>query len=526
MPVAKKAQPLTRDEQEYLALGLQYLRAKGVQLSTETANSGKKEKIKWPVDPNGYFLKQDGKSYIPTEPQYNFIHSKAIFSLFFGSRGSGKTGAGAQKALRKIQETGGDGSVMNPDFANFKISTWPEFKLWLPWDLIVPSQRYRSQEEWEPHEPFVMVLKDGIRGVKIYCKGLKDPDSARGSNVNWLWYDEGGRDDTGLSFKIAVASVRIGQDPQAWVTESPKGFEHWSYRLFVKKEIPQEALDALATLGESDRILVDYFHGTIEQNKANLAPTFYLAMITTNPVGYLRAQEVDGEFANEGGQIGDRNWYNDRIVLSPPDYGVVKKIRFWDLAASEKKLAGPKTKDDPDETVGTLVSKFIPTVEFAEGHKEVNFKDPNFCLEHQIGGYWGWEKLIQAIVNTARNDGPGVEIRVEQEPAAGGKNQIAALKAIFSDTKNYPDLAGYTIKEVLAKDVGDRVIAANAYLFGFSSQGRVWLVRGDWNDRFLGQVDGFTQILHDDRVTSPTGAIFVLNPFKKWSKQTFVALQG
>lgn len=517
MPKAKIR--LTVEEKRKLLFALNEMQARGLNLPTDAKKLFIKEKIVWPVAENGYFLKNDGTLYIPTDSQESFIDSIARYSLFYGSRGSGKTGAGAQKLLRKMQKVGGDGSVMNPDFENFKYSTWPELKNWIPWDLVVPSQRYRQAIEWEPHQPFTMVFKDGTTGIRIYCKGLKNPDSARGPNINVLWYDEGGRDPTGLGWKIAIASVRVGIDPQAFVTATPKPTEHWMYKFFIKKEIPPEALEAFADLGD-DKVLVEAFHGTIEQNKANLDPGFYASILTAYPSGWLRSQEVEGEFANEGGKIGDRAWFNDRIVEVVPE-NVIKRVRSWDIAATEKETA----KDDPDESVGTLISAFNPDKNeeflglYGDKMSETQRKTKNFCLEHQVGGFWAWNNLLNAIIATAKMDGPYVEILLEQEPGSGGKNQIAAIKDAI---KQIPELRSFTVKEVDSRRVGDRVLAANTHWFGKAAEGLMWIKKGTWTEGFLGQLDGFTQVLHDDRVTSVTEGMFVLNPYRAWSKIEFV----
>ncbi len=66
-------------------------------------------------------------------------------------------------------------------------------------------------------------------------------------------------------------------------------------------------------------------------------------------------------------------------------------------------------------------------------------------------------------------------------------------------------------------------MAANHW-FAVASDGRMWMVAGDWNSKFLGQLDGFTQVMHDDRVTSITGAMNFLSPFKAWSRVPFLSI--
>src|SRR5574342_784658 len=204
---------LSPEEQKNLYLLLAEAKARGIDLR-KYARKPVTTRNKWNIDERGYFIRSDNKLYNPNEKQAGFIASKSPFSRFKGGRGSGKTAAGAQKALKKIMQ-GYSGTIINPDFENFKISTWPEFKEWIPWNMVVPQQRYRQAISWEATRPFMLAF---MNGAKVYCKGLKNPDSARGANVNWLWYDEAGRDETGLGWKIATASVRIGEQTQRWAT--------------------------------------------------------------------------------------------------------------------------------------------------------------------------------------------------------------------------------------------------------------------------------------------------------------------
>jgi phage terminase large subunit-like protein len=494
--------PLSLDEQQRLLFLVQEAKSRGMNLDEELPQY--KKKIVWPIASNGYFMRNDGKLYNPSVNQEAFIKSTARNSMLFGPRGCGKSGAGSQKALFKIMQ-GLNGIVMNPDFENLKISTWPEFRNWIPWKMVIASQRHRSNPEWQPHQPFAMVF---LNGTTVYVKGGKASGSSRGPNVNWFWYDEGGRDETGETWQITNAGVRVGKDPQAWCTETPRPIEHWSYKFFIEKNIPTELMAEFEKVMGGDRILIESFHATREDNKDNLDAAYYLNLSLNYPTGYLRAQEYEGDFANEGGKIGDRSWFNGKII-EPENLPaqVLKRVRFWDLAATEKKA----TKNDPDKTVGTLLSKY--EVKTGEG-KTIN----NFCIEHQVGGFWEWDALLEVIANTARHDGPQVAVVLEEEPGSGGKNQVAAVKSYF---KRFPDLQNFTIIGQRARDVGDRVMAANHW-FAEAARGTMYMIRGNWNDEFLAQLDGFTQVLHDDHVTSISGAMVYLNPFKSWSRVPFL----
>jgi len=476
-------------EQEFLIISAE-LKARGLQ---PVIRKKEKPKETWRLGENGFFTRSDGNLYIPTRTQGEFINSDAQFSAFIGARGSGKTAAGAQKALKKVKE-GLSGAVLNPDFENFKYSTWPELKMWIPWDMVVTEQQYRQEEHWEPHKPFTMVFKNG---AKMFCKGLRNPDSARGPNINWLWYDEGSRDVDGLGWKIAVASVRIGDKPQRFTTATPRGKDNWVYTLFVKREVPEEVIKLMA-MEEEERSLVEWWGGTISDNKENLDPGFYASMLMAYPPGWMREQELEGEFVDEGGILGDVGWFKDKMLGRIPDNVVLKTVvRYWDLAASEKKISG-KRADDPDETVGTLVGW--------DGY--------NFYIMDQVAGYWEYKEIKTKISQIAAFDGPTVPIYVEQEPGSGGKNQVAD---IADDVR----LAAYSVRA--HKPEGDKIMRANIW-FAEAANGRVYIVRGLWTDHFFSQLSSFPVGRKDDTIDSVSGARMCVAPIRQWKKMKFLAV--
>jgi predicted phage terminase large subunit-like protein len=481
------------EDKKKLALLIGEMRARGLPIP----DAMKLKKIwgSWSIGPNGYFIKSNGTEYFPNEPQGAFITSRAARVAIFGGRGSGKTVAGAQKSLIKLK-AGESGMVMNPDFENLRTSTWPELRQWIPWDMVVPAHRYRKDESWEAVKPFALAF---MNGSKMYVKGLHDPESARGPNVNWLWYDEGGRDKTGLGWKIATGGVRIGKEPQAYVTTTPKGTLHWTYEFFIKQIFPEE-VQKLMTEFAVDRPFIEYWFATIDENKDHLSPDFYATMLATYPSGWLRKQELEGQFANEEGTLGSRRWFDGKLLpMCDPD--AKTRVRYWDLAGTEKKITGRKA-NDPDWTIGTRMSK-------GGAHP--------FVIEDQTGGQWAWHDIKANIIKTAYLDGPLIPIVIEQEPASGGINQIAEIKELS-------ELAGFTVRG--DKPIGDKVQRANPW-FSRASTGLMWMVRGEWNEDFLAQVDNFpTDGTHDDRVDSVSGCFKNLNPFRAWNRMQFLHLGG
>jgi len=490
---------LLNKEEEELKVLLAEADRRGIELDKVDSNWTRE----FILGSNGYFVKKNGNLYIPTVPQKAFIESRARFSLFYGSRGSGKSGSGSQKALFKIMQ-GESGAIYNPDFENLKTATWPEFREWVDWNMVVPNQRYRGEKDWEPVRPFTLNFNNG---AEVRIKGVKDPDAARGPNINWLWYDEGSRDKTGESFQIAVASVRVGKDPQVWVTATPAGMDHWMYDFFIEQNIPEEALEAYEEAG-LDNSLIESFYGTIKDNKDNLDPGFYASMLTAYSDGWLKEQEIGGKFVEQGGVLGNRDWFAGKIIPYPEDLLIKKRVRYWDLAASEKKKFKGK-RNDPDESVGTLESY----TEDESGRK--------YYIEDQHGGHWEYAQLRENIMSTAMRDGPTVPIILEEEPGSGGKNQIAAIKEWMDKVCEKKGIPRFQIEGW--RPPNDRVILANIW-FAEASKGKVYLVKGDWNDGFLNQISSFPIGRHDDKITSVNGARLNVAPIREWSAPKFLSV--
>lgn len=471
----------------------------------------------FPKSPRGYFYKKDGTEYIPNKQQERFILSTAKFSLLNSARGGGKTAAGAQKALRKVEQ-GQSGLIINPDFENLKISTWPELRQWIPWDAVIPKHRRMSNESWFPMQPFQINF---INGAQMNLKGVNDPDSARGPNINWLWMDECGRSDPeGMAWKIAIASVRVGNNPQAWATGTPNGKDHWVYKFFIEKDIPEETIRAVSEYVGREIIvddLIEVIHTTIEDNKNNLDPMFYASMLMAYPPGWLRQQELYGEFVDRGSALGNPRWFDGKILkYIPVDVDIVKRVRFWDLAATEKKVAGKRT-NDPDETVGTLMSLGERREAKEDGTSKV--VEQIFYIEDQVAGFWDWDGIKDNVLRTIISDGPFVLQVFEEEPGSGGVNQVAALSEFITENlRTWPTPKGWNPKKS-----GDKVMRAN-YWFAEAKLGRIYLIEGAWNKPFLDQLSSFPIGRHDDRIDSVSGARLNLAPIKMWRNIPFLAL--
>lgn len=155
-------------------------------------------------------------------------------------------------------------------------------------------------------------------------------------------------------------------------------------------------------------------------------------------------------------------------------------VRRWDLAAT--KQIGTR---DPDWTVGV---KMLRTL-------EDRYVVLDVC---RLRG--APEEVERAIINTAAQDGRGVEIVLPEDPGQAGKSQVAYMTQ---------KLAGYTVFSV--RETGDKATRAAP----FASQvnvGNVSMVRAPWNAALIEEMRQFPAGSHDDQVDAGSGAFEALAP--------------
>lgn len=190
-----------------------------------------------------------------------------------------------------------------------------------------------------------------------------------------------------------------------------------------------------------------------------------------------RLLEGDWDIMAAAGNVFKREWFE--IVGAAP--ANARRVRFWDLAATEKKAAG----DDPDYTASARVS----------------LKDGIYFIERVNRSRIRWHGIKQLIVQTAELDGQTVSVGVEQEPGASGKIVIAELVTL-------PRLIGYTIRGY--PSAKDKLTRANPWA-SQAEQGNVKIVMGGWDIQgFLDRCEMFPDGPHDDEQDAVSGAVQML----------------
>jgi hypothetical protein len=204
------------------------------RLETESATlpSGYAPQPSWPALTE-YHNAETGKFYKPhTDAELGWVMDSSTPNLWaLGGEGGGKTVAGIIRDLERAK-VGCTGVLTSPDFEHFGRSLWPEFRRWIPWDLVVPKHRRMASADWFPSKPFEIVF---LTGAVFFLGGMKESEvmSWEGPNVNFWHFDEPRRHRSAAAIKVIDGRVRIlgplGTHPQKWYTTTPR--KHWMYDL-------------------------------------------------------------------------------------------------------------------------------------------------------------------------------------------------------------------------------------------------------------------------------------------------------
>ena len=115
-----------------------------------------------------------------------------------------------------------------------------------------------------------------------------------------------------------------------------------------------------------------------------------------------------------------------------------------------------------------------------------------------ISGRMEWPDAVRCIANTARMDGTIVRQGIEVVSA-----QVGVLQTLLRD----PLLLSHTFTPIeVHRDKLTRALP----LVARSEQGKLAIVRGNWNQKFLDELCAFPESAHDDMVDACSGGMTLL----------------
>lgn len=158
---------------------------------------------------------------------------------------------------------------------------------------------------------------------------------------------------------------------------------------------------------------------------------------------------------------------NVRFAEEAPN---IPMTRAWDLAST----AEERTGDDPDYTVGTK-----------GGYDAAG----NLWVVDVVRGRWSAPQRDRMIRQTAREDGQGVRQRIES--VAAQKDTTERIRVELG--------GGHSVQAEYPSN--DKVARASP-LEPLFENGRVIVVKGEWNDPWMTEIQAFPNARHDDQVDS------------------------
>lgn len=217
-----------------------------------------------------------------------------------------------------------------------------------------------------------------------------------------------------------------------------------------------------------------FIPASVEDNRILIKkdPT-YLAKLESMPrVDRERLRHGNWNVRETAGSFFRRSDF-EIVDACPP---VSRWVRSWDLAGTDEK----EDADDPDWTAGVKMGR-LKDGRFIIGHVERFRADPL--------------AVDRRLKNTASGDGRQATIRLAQDPGQAGKAQVRAQTQM---------LAGY---KVTSKRVTGSKRARAKPLSSQVEAGNVILLRGDWNEAFLKELENFPMGSHDDQVDAAADAL-------------------
>jgi predicted phage terminase large subunit-like protein len=173
------------------------------------------------------------------------------------------------------------------------------------------------------------------------------------------------------------------------------------------------------------------------------------------------------------GKVFNRDWF--QIVDSVP-FGM-RYVRFWDLAATEKKIG--KGDNDPDFTASVKMGKH----------------GRDYYIVHAYAEQINPAATDELIKSFAEIDGKkDCRVRWEQEGGASGKRDSYHLTTMLSGWDAYGK-----------PPAGDKITRSKP-LAAQARAGNVKILRGAWNEEFLENLHGFPDLPHDDITDAASGA--------------------
>ena len=425
-------------------------------------------------------------------PQELFLSSSADITIYGGSAGGGKTFGLLMEPLRHIHISD-FGAVI---FRRTSTQVRNEGGLW------DTSKQIYTHAHGDPKESVLKwVFKSGANVKFAHIEHDKNTYDWQGSQIPLICFDELTHfEESMFWYMLSRNRSTCGIKPYIRATTNPLAGS-WVAKL-ISWWIDEDGFPCLERSGIirwfiriSDEIIWANTKSKLLELYPDLLPkslTFIPAKLSDNKIleeidpGYRanlmalplveRERLLGGNWkiCPAAGMYYRREWFE--IVDKAPK-GVA--VRYWDTAATEPSASNK----NPDWTAGLKLME-SGNITYVVDVRHVQKKSA------------GVEDLI---IHTASVDGANTKIVMEQEPGGSGKIVIDHYAKL---------LMKYSFHGVLSTKAKETRAGPSS---AAAENGLVKIVRGDWNNAFLDELEAFPEGAHDDIVDAFSGAFNVLD---------------
>lgn len=446
-------------------------------------------------------------------PQTAFMCSSADIVIYGGAAGGGKTFALLLEGLRHKDIAGFSGVVFRKNYTQITASGGL-------WDAA--NKIYGQVQGAKPKKTPKLHWFFSPSGARIHFAHLErdeDLQGWQGSEICYLAFDELTHFSRHqflymLSRNRSTCGIRpyvratCNPDSDSWVAD----FISWwinqetGYPIYERSGVVRYmcVLNDTIYWGSNPHELAKEYGVNVEECKS---VTFIASKLTDNKVlmakdpSYMANLKALTEIDKERLLYG--NWKirpaagmyfkteNFTFADAVPK-NIVAYARSWDLAATEPTPLNP----DPDATAGVLMGLLDDgrVIVLDVKRKQIKANDARNLLRNMAAIDQGKYKFVQ--------------ITIPQDPGQAGKAQAQSLVSM---------LAGYSVE--IVSPTGSKEVRATP----FASQvqaGNVLILKGEWNDMYLSELESFPESKHDDMVDASSDAFNKLMNSRSWGGLT------
>lgn len=190
------------------------------------------------------------QSYVPNPGgQVDFHRSPAKHRAVAGAAGSGKTTMSIWEGVKWAQKyPGSTGLVARLTYPSLRDTIQKDYLSIVAPSLIKRFVRTPGKEELEY-----------TNGTRVFFRCLDDPQKFGSTQYDWLTIHEANEVDEQMFFTLAFQRLRGVVGPRRTVWEfNPPDEDHWLYKHFVDKPIPDSAVFHMSTYDNAAHLPPEY----------------------------------------------------------------------------------------------------------------------------------------------------------------------------------------------------------------------------------------------------------------------------